>query len=513
MVARGRVSDVLVVGAGPTGLAAALQAQAHGADVRVVERRPDAFRRSRAMMVHSRTLEALRPLGVVEELLDRADRTPSADLHLGRRLVRVRLDRVALRDTPYPHFTLLRQADLEEVLARTLESRGVRVERGVTAVDVGAGEEHATATLVADGHTREATSGFVVGCDGPESTVRHAAGIGWHGKPYGQEVVLADVELDGELAPGVLHAAPGAAGLVFVFALGEGASWRVLATRGCRTDGEFGQPGAPVPSAEVEGILRGAGLDVTVAEQRWSAAVRLQHRLAGTFRHGRLLIAGDAAHAHSPAAAQGMNTGILDAVNLGWKLALADDDGLLVDSYDSERRPVAAQVLALTHAVFFAEASTGPLPRVLRSRMLPAAAPLLPALVAERHLMGAVVWLLSQRWVHHRDSVLSVETVTGGPGPRPGDRLPDGEVISDGRRVRLHELTARPGMHVLLARDAADPGLLATHVQAHRVESWPGGGLAAVRPDGFVGLRSGDGDAGALAAWLGVAGVRVLDRR
>lgn len=506
------MSDVLVVGAGPTGLTTALQAHALGASVRVVERRPEAFRPSRAMMVHSRTLESLRPLGVVEDLLDRADRAPSADLHLGGRVVRARLDEVALPDTPYPHFTLLRQADLEEVLGRALEEAGVPVERGVTAVDVGADDEQATATLVADGRAEQVHGGFVVGCDGPASSVRQAAGIGWVGKPYGQEVVLADVELDGDLEPGRLHAAPGAAGLVFVFALGEGATWRVLATRRSSSEGAFGQPGTPVPAAEIDGILREAGLPVSVTEQRWSATVRLQHGLAATFRRGRVVIAGDAAHAHSPAAAQGMNTGILDAVNLGWKLASAAGGERLLDTYDAERRPVAGQVLALTHAVFFAEASTHPVPRLVRSRLLPLAAPLLPAVVGQRHAMAAVVWLLSQRWVHHRRSPLSVEAAPGGPGPRPGDRLPDATVTCEGRDVRLHELLAVPGVHVLLARDAADPALSARHLHVHRVTSWPGEGLVAVRPDGFVGLRSGDADPGALGAWLDLAGVRASRR-
>ena len=207
-----------------------------------------------------------------------------------------------------------------------------------------------------------------------------------------------------------------------------------------------------------------------------------------------------------------MNTGILDAVNLGWKLAFADGDGRPLDSYDAERRPVAGQVLALTHAVFFAEASTHPLPRLLRSRLLPLASPLLPAVVGQRHLMGAVAWVLSQRWVNYRRSPLSVETVAGGPGPRPGERLPDATVTSDGRAVRLHDLTAAPGVHVLLAREAPDPALAARHVHLHRVSSWPGGGLVAVRPDGFVGLRSGDADPGALAAWLDLAGVRDVRR-
>jgi hypothetical protein len=334
-------------------------------------------------------------------------------------------------------------------------------------------------------------------------------GTGWHGGTYHEEVVLADAELDGGLAPGVLHVAAGRAGLVFVFALGEGATWRVLATRPSRGgDVPFGQPGPPVPAAEVQALLDGGGLGAHLAGLRWSAVVRLQHRLARTFRQGPFFLVGDAAHTHSPAAAQGMNTGILDAVNLGWKLAFAsgadDHRDLLLDSYEQERRPVARQVLALTHLVFFAEASTNPVAGFLRGTLVPRVAPAVPLLLRQRLLLAEVVRLLSQGWVRYRSSPLSVDGAGGGAGPHPGDRLPDSDVVSDGHRFRLHELTARPGVHVLLQRDAHITEDLSGRrlVSVHRIDSWLGGGLLAVRPDGHVGFRTGAATDGRLAAWL-----------
>jgi 2-polyprenyl-6-methoxyphenol hydroxylase-like FAD-dependent oxidoreductase len=507
--------DVLVVGAGPTGLTAALQAAAHGADVRVVEQRVDPRRPSRAMVLHSRALEALRPLGVTEALLERADTDPRACLHLGDRVVPVRLGRAALPGTPYPHLTLVRQSDVEEVLVGALARRGVAVERGVELVDAAIEPDRARVVLRTGRGDGRATARWLVGCDGPDSRVRRAAGIGWRGGPYREEVVLADVELDGDLEPGALHVAAGRPGLLFLFALGEGATWRVLGTRPAQEGSSpFGQPGDPVPREQVQQLLEGSGVHARITSLAWSARVAMQHRRADAFRRGPLFLAGDAAHTHSPAAAQGMNSGILDAVNLGWKLALArahDAPGPLLDSYDLERRPVAGQVLALTHAVFLAEASTHPVPAALRGSLVPRTAPLLPRLAGNPHLVGAVLAVLSQRWVRHRRSPLSV---TDGSvsrlarGARPGDRLPDREVWCRGRPVRLHELTAHPGVHLLLDRcatDVPDP-LRGTTVTTHHVDSWPGRGVLAVRPDGIVGYRSEDAAAPGLRDWLHLVG-------
>jgi len=512
--------DVLVVGAGPAGLATAVQARAHGATVRVVERRPDPFRPSRAMIVHPRTLEGLRPLGVAERVLEVGDRAPRAQLHLGSRTVWAQLADVALADTAYPHLTMVRQMDVEEALGATLRDQGVEVERGTEMVTAAAAHGMARATLRTGDRVTEATCRFVAGCDGQASTVRGLMGTGWHGGPYRTEVVLADAELDGDLAPGVLHVAAGRSGLAFVFALGEGATWRVLATRPAGpVDLPFGQPGPPVPVEEVQALLDRAGLPVLVASLRWSAVVRLQHRLAQTFRQGPFFLVGDAAHTHSPAAAQGMNTGILDALNLGWKLAFAAraaGEGRpvstlapLLDSYEQERRPVAREVLALTHLVFFAEASTNPLAALLRGTLVPLAAPAAPFVLRQRLPMAGVVRVLSQQWVHYRRSPLSVDGGRGHRGPRAGERLPDSDVTAGSHRSRVHELTATPGVHVLLQRDAAAPtGVRAgSPVTVHRVDSWLGAGLLAVRPDGHVGLRTADAADGRLAGWLDLVGI------
>src|SRR5215831_15983210 len=397
---------ILVAGAGPAGLALALQAHDHGADVRVIDRRPEAFRPSRALIMHARTLEVLRPLAVTQALLARADTAPAVDLHLGRRVVRIRLADLALPDTAFPHLTLIRQMDVETVLAAALAERGVEVERGTELLRVRDGPGGARAVLRSRAKVEEAVFGFVAGCDGPASTVRAQAGIGWPGRAYAVEVVLADAELDAGLTGGAAQVVAGRRGLLFAFRLGEQAAWRLLATRPAGTDPlPFGQPGPPVPAAELQALLDEAGLGAQISCLAWSTRIRLQHRTAERFRHGRLFLAGDAAHAYSPATGQGMNAAIQDAANLGWKLAFAagPDDGPLLGSYDRERRPAARQVLAMTHLAFWAEAATGPVPSTLRGRLAPLAAPLVPALTGRRRLIAAGIRLVSQLNLRYPD--------------------------------------------------------------------------------------------------------------
>ncbi|MFE6650711.1 FAD-dependent monooxygenase [Streptomyces rochei] len=521
---RGRdmTADLLVVGAGPTGLSLALQAHHHGARVRVVERRPEMFRPSRALILHPRTLEVLRPLGVTNALLERADTAPRVNLHLGTHVMDTALTDLALPDTAFPHLSLIRQTDVETVLTRALEGRGVSVERGTELLAAEDQGNHARAFLRSSHGAETIRCSFVVGCDGPDSAVRDCAGIGWRGRPYAEEVVLADLDVGG-IPPGAgAQAFAGRQGLLFLFPLGEQATWRLLATRASagHTVGSVGQPGAVVPEAELHRLLSDAGTNARIERLAWSARVPLRCGIARRFRRGRLFVAGDAAHNYSPATGQGMNAGIQDAVNLGWKLAFAAsnsanrptsgfDADVLLDSYDEERRAAARRRLLLTHTSFWAEASTDRLGSWLRAVAAPWAAPVLPALLGRRRLVAEAVRLISQLRVHYRRSALSVEGTPPLRGaPRPGDRLPDAVVSTGGSSEELHGLLARPGVHLLLQRDALPPAdaRAADRVTVLRLSNSPGRGLVAVRPDGHVGFRCGAADPAGLAGWLSLIG-------
>ncbi|TFC60783.1 FAD-dependent monooxygenase [Cryobacterium sp. TMB1-7] len=552
-------TDLLIVGAGTTGLTLALQAVDHGARVRVVERRPEAFRPSRAMVMHPRTLELLRPLGVTDALLALGDSAPSVRLHLPSRVVSVSIEKLDLPGTAFPHPLLVRQSDVEAVLAAALAERGVLVQRGAEVVRLARlrqGGARAVLRTADDEPDEDVLCRYLAGCDGPASLVRRSVG-GFLGGDYDQEVVLADVELgpagagSRAVAPvmletGVAHVVVGRQGLVFLFNIGERATWRMLATRRAGDDRQpFGQPGPPVPQEQLQRLVDEAGLPAQIIEVAWSAQVRLQHRIASRFSRGPLFVAGDAAHVHSPAGAQGMNAGIHDAVNLGWKLAFAaaavrrlpetaDTPGdtrpggslaarpgsALLDSYALERRPADRAVLRLTHTMYWAEASLHPLAQLGRAVLVPVAGPVLPWLARQRRLTAVGLRTLSQFRLRYPHSPLSMDVrasltpVRGGLARRvlrPGSRVPDTLVRCEGRRVRLHALLARPGVHILLQANArpVPDRMLSPLVHSYRLDDRPGTGILVVRPDGYVGLRAPVLDEPHLAAWLRLVGLPV----
>jgi 2-polyprenyl-6-methoxyphenol hydroxylase-like FAD-dependent oxidoreductase len=305
--------DVLVVGAGPTGLTLAAQLHALGAGVRIVDRQLDREHESRALAVQPRTLEVLRGLGIAPTLVERGNDTSQLQLHAGERVVVVRLFDVGLEDTAFPFLLFISQAETEAVLNEHLAEQGVDVERGVELVEFKAGEDAVRCTLRhGDETTERLHARYLVGCDGAHSSVRHGAGIPFEGGAYPQTFVLGDLEVDGELEPDVGHAFLGESGMLFFFPLARPASWRMLGMR--PPGGEDEQERAQPTLADLQGIAEAfTGGRLRLRDPVWLTYFRLHHRHAARYRADRVFLAGDAAHVHSPAGAQGMNTGIQEA--------------------------------------------------------------------------------------------------------------------------------------------------------------------------------------------------------
>ena len=505
---------VLVVGAGPTGLTLAAQLAAHGVRPRIIDRGVDRVHESRALAIQPRTLEVLAGLGVSEELVAAGNRTVHLRLHARGRAVSVPLFDLAGADTAYPYLLFLSQAETERALADHLAGADIPVERGVELTALSQDGDGVTATLRhPDGRDETVRSAFVVGCDGAHSTVRAQAGIAFEGSAYPQTFVLVDAEADG-IEPGSAHAFLSDSGMLFFFPLGAPATWRLLAMRP-RSDPTL--PGTPVDLAEVQAIVnRYADRTIGLRDPVWMTNFRLHHRAATTYRSGRVFLAGDAAHIHSPAGGQGMNTGIQDAVNLAWKLAdsLHGTAGAgLLDTYHSERAPVGAAVLRFTDRAFTIATSNNPAVRFARTRLAPAVIPLLLGPKAVRRYAFRTVTQLA---IRYRRSPLTSD----GPhpprhGPRAGDRLPDAQIVHNGLTTSLHALTRAPGWHLLLcgpsgawpAGFVVEGPLTVHHVTSTAAHQRLGVGPTdtahyLMRPDGHIGYRAGGTDVAGLRAYL-----------
>jgi 2-polyprenyl-6-methoxyphenol hydroxylase-like FAD-dependent oxidoreductase len=394
---------------------------------------------------------------------------------------------LGLADTAYPYLLFLSQAETERIL---IEHCGIAVERRVELTALEAGPDGVTCQLAhGDGRQETVTAHYVVGCDGAHSTVRRLAGIPFEGAAYPQTFVLADVEAEGVEA-GSAHAFASAKGILFFFPLLRPASWRLLAMR-APTDPT--PPDAPVTLDDVQALADAyTGGAVRLHDPVWMTNFRSHHRAAGRYRDGRVFLAGDAAHIHSPAGAQGMNTGIQDAVNLGWKLACAlhgATDPALLDSYAAERAPIGRMVLRITDRAFRIATSTNPVVGFARTRLAPL---LIPLVLKPKTFRGFAFRTVSQLAIRYRRSPLSVE----GPnpprrGPRSGDRFPDASMV------------AAPGWHLVLygPPDAWPDVVLGDRCHVHRLAA-PSAACYLVRPDGHVGYRAGGTDLSGVLRYL-----------
>lgn len=456
--------DVLVVGAGPTGLLLAGDLAAAGVGVTLLERREHAnANMTRAFAVHARTLEVLDARGLADELVALGRKAPVVGV-FGR--LELRLERLRTR---FPFALITPQYNLEGLLERRALAAGVRIVRSAEVVALRQRADGVEVDTVGQGSF---SAGYVVGCDGVRSVVRRLTGIGFPGRWVVRSVMLADVQLKDVPAAAVTTNA-NEHGFASLVPFGDG-WYRAIGW----VAGDDRPDDAPVSAEELAGLLRRVlGSDYGMHDPRWISRFHSDERQAVRYREGRVLLAGDAAHVHSPAGGMGMNTGLQDAANLGWKLAAVVQGRAgesLLDSYEHERYPVGRQALRISGAITRGVLSAPRSVRVRRLRdvVMPYVSRLssLTAL-GERLLSGIGISYPAPRGSH----------------PLTGRRVPDLR-LADGQR--LYEVL-RGGGFVLVTRGHAVPETrwLRRAAPAGRLRS-----TLLVRPDGHIAWAADDPD-------------------
>jgi len=478
---------VLIAGAGPVGLTLANELTRHGIAVRIVDRNSERTDKSKALVLWSRSLELFDDAGYAKDFIPAGFPAHGAQISNGRDIVaRVTLDSI---DSRFPYALMIPQSETERVLEEKLGEAGVKVERRTELAgfkDTGSAVE---ATLrKADGSTEALQADWLVGCDGAHSTVRHGLGFAFEGSTLESDWILADGSCTGLEPKDRLHIFWHRDGILAFFPI-VGDRWRVVADLGVA---EGGDKRADPTLDEVNALLALRGTPgIAMRDPYWLAAFRINERKVKDYSRGRVFLAGDAAHIHSPAGGQGMNTGMQDAFNLAWKLALVIEGAArpsLLDSYSPERSGVGEIVLRNAGRLTEAATMRNPIAQGLRNTIVKFAT----GFPAIRH---KVADQLAEMDIGYPASPLTVKNghVANGPksGERWADRLPAG---AGGMKF-----TALGPAAIVTALAAKYPGLV---VAAPARDPAHGTSLRLIRPDGYVGFAGAPKDAPQAEAYL-----------
>jgi len=503
-------SDVLIAGAGPTGLVLALWLSQQGVKVRIIDQTAEPGTTSRALAVQARTLELYRQLGLTEEVLARGHRVPAVNLWVrGEQAARLPFEVVGGDLTAYPFLHIYPQDEHERLLIERLGRFGVAVERrtALTGFTDDGAAIHAT-LLGPGGERRVCEAAYLAGCDGARSTVRTTLGAKYPGGTYRQVFYVADVAAKGPAVNGELHVDLDEADFLAVFPLADEGRVRLIGTvRDERAD--------RAEQLQFEDVSRRAieHLKVEVRQVHWFSTYHVHHRVSDRFRIGRAFLLGDAAHIHSPAGGQGMNTGIGDAINLAWKLAAVVRETApdrLLDSYETERIAFARRLVATTDRIFSFATADGPIATIVRTRLAPILLPMALTFAVVREFMFRTV---SQITVNYRGMPLSAGSAGRVHG---GDRLP--WVAGEGNdnfgafpnvTWQVHVYGTARGDLVAWCAAREVPLQVFGWRRAHEVAGFAQDALYLVRPDAYVAVAAPSGDPAVLDRYLAEHGIRL----
>jgi len=488
-------SDVLIIGAGPTGLVLALWLTRLGVKVRIVDKTAEPGTTSRALAVQARTLELYRQLDLADAVVTEGHQVPAVNLWVrGEPKAQISLAAMGSGLTPYPFLQIFPQDEHERLLIQRLDALGVTIERRTELVSFANREDRVLARLRGhDGEERDCETSYIAGCDGARSAVREAIGTGFPGGTYRHLFYVADVEAKGAALNGELHVDLDEADFLAVFPLsGQGRARLIGTVRDERADRADTLTFNDIRGRAIE------QMKVTIAKVNWFSTYHVHHRVTQHFGKGRAFLAGDAAHIHSPAGGQGMNTGIGDAINLAWKLAAVvagRAPNSLLNSYETERIGFARRLVATTDRAFSFATAEGRLADIARIRLAPL---VIPAAFAFETVRRFAFRTVSQIMLNYRDGPLSRGVAGNVHG---GDRLPWAPIDGVDNFASLTAMDWQ--VHVY---GSASPALTAwcarQNVPLHAFpwrSEYEAAGLARnalylLRPDTYVALADATGD-------------------
>ena len=533
--------EVIIVGAGPTGLFAALLLNNCGVKLRILDKNEQQAHESRAFALQARSLEMMLNLGIVDEFLSRGLITPGVQMFVnGHQRAQVNLTDIGKNNSPYSFILMLPQSEIEKIFIALLEKRGIHIERDMNVTGFTQNVSGVTVTVTnKENQSQQIYTQYLLGADGAHSIVRDVLGLTFKGAAYAQNFMLADCTIDWSLEYAYLKIFLRKNYLGVYFPVkGEDYGRAVAIKPSTETDtaaSNVATTAEPLALPELATAFKeAAGIPVKLSNPVWVTRYRIHHRGVNKYREGRVFVAGDAAHIHSPVGGQGMNTGLQDVANLVWKLAIQvknNSSNALLDTYNSERWPVGEKLLTFTDAAFGKISSQNRFACILRNFMMPL---ILKTISKSSRLREKAFRFISELGIYYQNNAFlkdNIRKTNYVKATTPGHRAPNGLYK---RNADLFSLLKNYQFHVLaLSRKAltkieiaqiradlntlpVNPGLpLAVHFISHSTtgenkdiiqaetnqvfDSYSLSdenpfGLFLVRPDGYIAYRADNFD-------------------